>query len=814
MAFFLSFLLFFFLPSPLFSIQEKFAVREMPSIEMEMNRTQIVPLSPYIVSPEGFTIQISGERFVFATFNAKENYITLTPQRDWLGLQALNLNIVPLLSQKSPQGKSSVPVELTLIVKVQKKSGTPFTFKPETPVKEVYVAGDFNGWNPKASKMDGPDANGVFSVTLPLSGGRYGYKFVADGQWFSDPKNPNKVPDGFQGFNSILELKSEGRPEIFGIAKKVQWDPAVKKGKLHAVFGYKSSDENGPAINPDSIFILFDGKSVPQEFFQWSATSQTITLDLKNLPPGTHSIRVLAADRNSIATNELSFTETIGDGAAPFDWRNAVIYSIVTDRFFDGDLTNDRPVPDDQVPWSLNYQGGDWEGIIQKIKSGYFSDLGVNALWISPVVDNPDVAFASRFAEKKVTGYHGYWPISLTQPEEHFGTMQKLKELISVAHKNNLKVMLDAVLNHVHQDHPLFKEKPQWFSSLTLPDGRKNLRLFDERPLDTWFDEFLPDIDYDSNPDAVDGMVDNTLWWIDQTQADGLRLDAVKHMPHVFWKALRKAVNQKIEIPQGRTFYMVGETISPREMILKYIGDDELHGQFDFPLYWTIRDVFAWENTDFERLDSEREKYEHDYGRAIPSIIIGNHDMVRFASMADGGISPQNQGQAQKIALTTPPIAVNDLLSYKKSGLAFSFLLSEPGAPTIYYGDEIGMAGAADPDNRRMMRFEPNLIPAERDLRALVKQLIAIRKRNPALRFGSHKNLLLKKELYVYEKDFFENHVVVGLNRGVAAEPIEFGLPGVQRWKNLLDGTVLAADDRGKAHFLIKGHESAFFSPM
>ena len=111
--------------------------------------------------------------------------------------------------------------------------------------------------------------------------------------------------------------------------------------------------------------------------------------------------------------------------------------------------------------------------------------------------------------------------------------MAKLKELVSTAHKKGIKVLLDFVSHHVHEDHPWFKEHPDWFGTLDLPDGRKNLRLFDEYRLTTWFEPYIPSFDFTKSKAAIDAVSDNAIWWLEQTGADGYRHDAVKHVPNL-----------------------------------------------------------------------------------------------------------------------------------------------------------------------------------------------------------------------------------------------------------------------------------------
>jgi glycosidase len=136
-----------------------------------------------------------------------------------------------------------------------------------------------------------------------------------------------------------------------------------------------------------------------------------------------------------------------------------VIYFTFVDRFFDGDVANNGGVG---VPMAADFQGGDWAGITAKIEAGYFEDLGVNTLWISVPMDNTDdVGMGSDGHE--YSAYHGYWPSALDAPEEHFGSLAELQQLVDTAHEHDLKVLFDYAMNHVHISSPVYAEHEPWF---------------------------------------------------------------------------------------------------------------------------------------------------------------------------------------------------------------------------------------------------------------------------------------------------------------------------------------------------------------
>ncbi len=128
---------------------------------------------------------------------------------------------------------------------------------------------------------------------------------------------------------------------------------------------------------------------------------------------------------------------------SPKSWYDAIIYSLMIDRFNNGDPSNDNPINHDSLFKPANYNGGDLQGIINKINEGYFNLLGINTVWISPIVDNTNNAYMEYPPPHRYyTGYHGYWPVSFQGVEEHFGDMNLAKEFVNKSHQNDINVLL------------------------------------------------------------------------------------------------------------------------------------------------------------------------------------------------------------------------------------------------------------------------------------------------------------------------------------------------------------------------------------
>ncbi|RMF66489.1 MAG: hypothetical protein D6743_06285 [Calditrichaeota bacterium] len=374
--------------------------------------------------------------------------------------------------------------------------------------------------------------------------------------------------------------------------------------------------------------------------------------------------------------------------------------------------------------------------------------------------------------------------------EARFGNMALLQELVATAHRHNIKVLLDFIANHVHIEHPFYREHPDWFGTLELPDGRKNIRFWDEFRLTTWFEPFLPSFDYLGSAEALRVMTDNAVWWLKQTGVDGFRHDAVKHIPHRFWRTLTRKIKREIERPEKRKIFQLGETFGSYKLISSYVNNGQLDAQFNFNLYDTALYVFLTPAADFSVLAAEIQKGFSVYGaNHLMGNIMDSHDKVRYMAYADGDL-PLFSGDAVEVGWQHPP-EVDHGESYRKAELYLAYLLTIPGIPVLYYGDEIGMTGAADPDNRRMMRFGEQLTAAEKQMLLGVRRLIHLRKDHSALRHGDFQTLLANRHCFAYLRSDMNERVLTVLNKSARTQEVRIRLPeayGPQTAVDLVDG--------------------------
>jgi len=761
-----------------------------------------------IIQPINLDEGIEKEIVISDLFYAPTYKLTFSPNENLIVFHDKENNIVRLSAKEGFTGLDVLEFTFDnrkyhIPFKLQPRKKYLFTYKPKGKPQQVNLFGQFNSWDRNSLPMSDEDGDGIYEIRIPLDPGRYEYKFFVDRQELIDPKNPVKVPNGLGDYNSVIVIESDNEDKLYLHSLNYQTEDRTRS------YNYYLEGFHSPLVKETDIVALLDNQQI--NISQITIERNKISLHFPDdLIEGERLIRV--AVRKDGKFSNIQSTRTISgkpvDNESPKSWYDAIIYSLMIDRFHNGDPSNDNPVKHDSLFTSANYNGGDFQGIINKINEGYFNQLGINTFWISPIVDNTNNAYREYPAPHRYyTGYHGYWPISLQGVEEHFGDMNLAKELISKSHQNGIKVLLDFVANHVHEEHPLWKENRDWFGVLELPDGRKNLRLWDEYRLTTWFEPYMPSFDFTGSKEALETMTDNAIWWLKETNADGFRHDAVKHVPNEFWRLLTKKIKEQIEIPDRTQVYQIGETFGGYDLISSYVSNGQLNSQFNFNLYDTAIPVFLDTESSFELLDNQMQKTFQVYGvNHLMGNLVSSHDKIRYMAYADGDLEI-NDGRASEIAWTNPP-KVDNPSSYDKLKLHLAYILTIPGVPVIYYGDEIGMTGAADPDNRRMMRFGNQLSETEKKMIKDVSKIIHIRKDHPALRHGDFLTLQADKNIYAYIRSDMNERILVVLNKSMKEQTISLGLPviyTIRKATDLISGKVLQVDNNA-ATFIVKGN--------
>ena len=492
--------------------------------------------------------------------------------------------------------------------------------------------------------------------------------------------------------------------------------------------------------------------------FLWLSTSnaapQTLGVTARNGQGEAHNTFVLAARANDPVAHR---------GFSSAD----VLYLIMTDRFANGNLGRDKAGYDRLSPRGRH--GGDLAGIAQHLD--YLQELGVTALWTTPVASNGDMH----------DSYHGYAATDLYVVDPHFGTLEDYRRLSDALHAKGMKLVIDLVPNHLGVKHPwvLDPPAPEWFHG-TLPQHRGAKHDFYQlvdphaprqawRDITTgWFTDAMPDLNQE-NPLVSQYLIENALWWVETANLDGIRLDTFPYVGRGFWHDFHAALHAVY--PHLTT---VGEVFNRDPEITSFFAGGVEHGgidtgldtPFDFPLYFTLRDVLANDEpmTDLAKILRRDALYPHPE-RLVT--FIGNHDTTRFVTAAKG--------------------------SRPRLKLALGLNLTLRGMPQIYSGDEIAMGGGEDPDNRHDFPggfagdahnafTQAERTATEEEVFAWTAGMLAMRAAHPVLQTGMEQDLFADKDDFAFVRstdglgcaqDHRSERLLIVVNKALQSRPVE-----------------------------------------
>ena len=660
-----------------------------------------------------------------------------------------------------------------LLLRTSRKRRVRFSYSDQPGREDVFLFGNFNGWNRESHPMH-EEAPGQYHRSILLPPGEHEYLLKVGDREMRDPANPDSVGNGLGGWNSLHSIRESkaGNPQLF----RLGGNPHELRYLLRM-----TGETLGEFIQPEGfvsrkcqVFALSANQLLDGDAISWSGDTLAVRAD--RLSEQELRVAVTCNGHGSpLQTSLLS---------ADFHWQDAIVYALMPDRFCNGDTSNDNPVSHPELLPPANWHGGDLAGVTQKLREGYFERLGVNAFWIYPLNRSTDKAWREYPEPHRwYTGYHGYWPVSAREMEPRFGTEEQFKTLVDEAHGREMRVLLDLVANHVHEEHTYFRNHPEWFGELELPDGSLNLRSWDEHRLTTWFEPYMPDVDYDGSQQALEVFTDDAIWWLQHYNLDGFRHDAVKHVPRCFWQRLTQKLR---DTGRFADCYQIGETFGSDALISSYVGPAVLDAQFNFNLFHPARRIFLQENTSFVDLAALLEQNLEHYGRNhLMGNLMDSHDKARYMGFADGDL-PLDGANLAELAWTSPP-TVDHAESYRKAEFYLAYMFSLPGVPFLYYGDEIGMTGSSDPDNRRMMRFGDDLSEEEGAMFKAVSRLVHKRKDRVELRRGDFVVLRADQDVIAWYRsaerpDGSLSASITILNKGEQDAQLELRLPCDGSW--------------------------------
>lgn len=444
------------------------------------------------------------------------------------------------------------------------------------------------------------------------------------------------------------------------------------------------------------------------------------------------------------------------------DWvKDAVFYQIFPDRFRNGDSGND---PANVQQWGSNptiwdFQGGDLEGVLGKID--YLSDLGINAIYFNPIF--------------QASSNHRYNTSDYYRVDPNLGGNEVFLALLESAHKNDIRVVIDGVFNHCGRGFFAFNDVLEnqgqssyvdWFHINKLPlDAYSPGDALDYEAW--WKYKSLPKFNTD-NPRVRNYIFDVARYWI-RLGADGWRLDVPNEIDDdSFWEEFRNVV--KSENPEA---YLVGEIWDGDP---NWVGEKRFDGLMNYPLREGIIGLLMGLITidEFSQsINNQLNRYDQDNVFAMYNPL-GSHDTERIKTALEGKVD--------------------------KLKLAYQILLAFPGAPAIYYGDEIGLDGGKDPDCRKAFPWDENEWDGE--LRNFIRRLISIRKKRQVMRQGTYHEILVDAESngYSFARILENESLLVILNTGDSHQNYQLPVAELD-WK---DGRIVQNEFSGD-EFIVSG---------
>lgn len=482
--------------------------------------------------------------------------------------------------------------------------------------------------------------------------------------------------------------------------------------------------------------------------------------------------------------------------ATPFVWEGANLYFLLTDRFNNGDESNDINFERTAETGKLRgFEGGDIKGITQKIEDGYFNDLGVNAIWLSPIVEQ--IHGGTDEGTGVTYGFHGYWTSDWTAIDPNFGTAEDLKKLVETAHKNGIRIVLDAVINHTG---PVTDKDPVWPEEWVRTSPQCDYTTY-ESTITCTLVKNLPDIKTESNdnvelpPQLVakwksEGRYEQEVaeldeffkrtghpraprfyimkWLTDYIRdygIDGYRVDTVKHTEESVWQEFKKecedAFNQyKTENPDNvldtNDFYLVGEVYGYGISAGKSydLGGKKID-YFDKAFHSLINFEFKW-----NALQQDNETIFNEYSKTLHGNL-NTYGLLNYLTSHDDG-QPYDPRREKPYETATK-------------------LLLAPGTSQIYYGDESARSliiegTVGDATLRSFMNWDD--IKSSEATQTILRhwqKLGQFRKNHPAVGAGTHQ--MISESPYIfyrsYSKDNYKDVVVVGLDLPIGSKTLD-----------------------------------------
>ncbi len=644
----------------------------------------------------------------------------------------------------------------------QRTCGLTVWYHPASDAHAVSVVGSWDGYRAPGLALPPGRSDGWRVTNLPLSPGEYSYAIVDDGLSIANP--------------NVATLALHDGAEVTWVRVDDCGVPALQvAGASGSPSGAASFElqfvaaSGGPPLDPRTVTATDrDGLAAPGAWITADPATGLVALAPTALSQGKHSFTVAAKDAAGHAAEPAVATAWIEP--APFDARDTVIYQVVIDRFRD---SSGAALPPPATP--SGRAGGTVDGVRAAIESGYFARLGVNTLWLSPLYKGPVGTFPGADG-RAYSDYHGYWPIEERALEPTQADDASLRAMVASAHANGLRVLFDVVPNHVHTGNAYFAAHAAdgWFNH---PDGTCLCGTaacpWSTDIIDCWFTPYLADLAW-QNADVADQLTSDVRWWLDTYDGDGVRIDAVPMMWRLATRRIVQAIRARYDHPGHRDFLLGENFVGEGDFsLLQYeLGPQGLDSEFHFPLLWALQAQVGQGAGSMATIDDVIHAGEAAWGGsgAIMSLIVGNQDVPRFATISSGDVAGDTWSPAPQSA---------DPEVYARQALALGLTFALPGAPTVYYGDEVALAGRGDPDSRRVLPADGDLNALQLATRDAVRRLGAARACSGALRRGTYRTLDASVEDLVFAREAPGVEPVVVVAMRAPGSAVDVALPGV-----------------------------------
>ncbi len=693
---------------------------------------------------------------------------------------------------------------LVFIVSAVAKSedGVPITFRLELeqPAQVVYLAGTFNDWQVGRHPMQSTDGGRTWTLILHLMPGVYQYKFVVNGtDWRTDPKASHTVDDGMGNINSLLVVEAKGvnppgrRGDGVITRSALRHDPG-------GLLWLQAEDERNVAITVRTrrddvqtvLLVVYDGERFarrPMPVVARDVLFAYYRVSLPILPVQYLFIVEDGSTRLWLSPQGVSESkparwfrikpQKIPGVKVPAWTADAIFYQIMPDRFLNGDPSNDPDPkqPLDETGRTDDFFGGDLWGVAQK--ADYLHSLGITAVYFTPI-------FTS------VT-HHKYDTDDYTRVDPQFGGDEAFLKVCEEMQKRRIRVVLDGVFNHVGVHFFAFRDLLERGEQATYRDWfmvhRFPVRIESPPPYAAWWNiPYVPKLNHE-NPEVRRYLLDVVTRWMQRAPIGGWRLDVANEVPDHFWREFRRQVKRL-----RADAIIIGEIWGDAS---HWLRGDMFDSVMNYPWRGIILDWVAYRRTTPSTTDDRLRLLALTYPRAVTYSLynmLSSHDTPRLRTLCGG--------------------------DWRRVRLAFLLQMTLPGAPAIYYGEEVGMEGGNLPDNRRPMEWRPS--PEGAALREYVTALIGLRKAHPALRRGEWTTLLTddRQNVYAYLRHQHDDRVLVVINNGEKPATVRLNLPGGARQYRVLlrtDGTKggapLRTDSRGVLSVTVPAMSGWILSP-